>query len=324
MPVLGRVNRYNQPWLVVCETHFCLPDGSLKEGQPSEDPLDMEPCKDQLRDQAHKLCDGDWSRVHRPRVHRGGRPPLDAVPGGQPGAAAGSQHVCPGPLPGLRSGRCLRPQGEGDVQSRRGVPVGRDALPRRRIGRGAARQAGGTEPSFRPRRDGEPCNSPCARRSSCWSTNGCDDRRRSASSAPTDEAPLPDEIDLPDDDGSYEITAEHLKREALVFVYRLLFCFYAEARGGELEILPIDEDTYRLGYSLESIRDLEQVPLTAANEDGSLLSRAPEAAVPADPRGFHPDEDGPQRQFEFQTDWSAPSPCGRSPPRCSRRTARRC
>ena len=45
------------------------------------------------------------------------------------------------------------------------------------------------------------------------------------------------------DDGSYEITADQLRREALAFVYRLLFCLYAEARGGELEILPIEEDT---------------------------------------------------------------------------------
>jgi hypothetical protein len=63
VPTLGRVNRYNQPWLVVCETFFCLPDASLKEGMPSEDPLGMEPFKDQLQQQAdHTLCGGDWSR----------------------------------------------------------------------------------------------------------------------------------------------------------------------------------------------------------------------------------------------------------------------
>ena len=53
-----------------------------------------------------------------------------------------------------------------------------------------------------------------------------------------------------------EITAEHLRHEALVFVYRILFCLYAEARGGELGILPINDDVYRLGYSLEALRDL--------------------------------------------------------------------
>ncbi len=70
-------------------------------------------------------------------------------------------------------------------------------------------------------------------------------------------------------DGRTEITAEDLRREALNFVYRLIFCFYAESHGGELGILPIDDDAYRLGYSLESVRDLEQVPLTPATEAGT-------------------------------------------------------
>ncbi len=84
VPSLGRVNRYNQPWLVVCETHFCLPDASLKEGMPSEDPLGMEPYKDQLKEPAdNKLCEGDWSRCvgrifteeDAPRWDRRSRPP---------------------------------------------------------------------------------------------------------------------------------------------------------------------------------------------------------------------------------------------------------
>jgi hypothetical protein len=63
VPVLGRVNRYNKPWLVICETHFCLPDGSLKEAMPSEDPLGMSPRPEQLVDAAdHLVCQGDWGR----------------------------------------------------------------------------------------------------------------------------------------------------------------------------------------------------------------------------------------------------------------------
>ena len=63
VPCLTRINRYNQPWLVICETHFLLPDGSLQDGQPSENPLEMEPTKDQLKTQSdHKLCAGDWTR----------------------------------------------------------------------------------------------------------------------------------------------------------------------------------------------------------------------------------------------------------------------
>ncbi|WP_018158481.1 hypothetical protein [Thioalkalivibrio sp. ALE14] len=70
------------------------------------------------------------------------------------------------------------------------------------------------------------------------------------------EEPLPD--------GSREITAEQLRHDALIYVYRLLFCFYAEARGGELGILPINDNVYRLGYSLEALRDLVD-----ANEPGT-------------------------------------------------------
>jgi hypothetical protein len=54
--------------------------------------------------------------------------------------------------------------------------------------------------------------------------------------------------------------AGKLKDDCLTLVYRLLFLFYAEARP-ELEILPISDDVYEKGYSLEMLRDLEQVPL---------------------------------------------------------------
>jgi hypothetical protein len=87
------------------------------------------------------------------------------------------------------------------------------------------------------------------------------------------------------------IAADQLKREALAFVYRLLFCFYAEARGSELEILPTEDDAYRLGYSLESLRDLEQVPLTATTEEGSYFHEHLKQLFALIHRGFHPDRD---------------------------------
>lgn len=55
--------------------------------------------------------------------------------------------------------------------------------------------------------------------------------------------------------------AQLLKEECLRYLYRLLFLFFAEARAGELGIIPMNSDEYRLGYSLEHLRDLEQVPL---------------------------------------------------------------
>jgi hypothetical protein len=47
VPVLSQVTRYNKPWLAIAETPFTLPDSSLKDGRPSEDPLELEPLFDQ-------------------------------------------------------------------------------------------------------------------------------------------------------------------------------------------------------------------------------------------------------------------------------------
>ena len=52
-----------------------------------------------------------------------------------------------------------------------------------------------------------------------------------------------------------------LSRECLRFMYRLLFLFYIESRP-ELGYAPMQSEVYRLGYSLESLRDLELVKLT--------------------------------------------------------------
>lgn len=57
-----------------------------------------------------------------------------------------------------------------------------------------------------------------------------------------------------------EIDAGKLKDDCLNMVYRLLFLFYAESRE-DLDILPSNDDVYERGYSLEMLRDLEQVPL---------------------------------------------------------------
>ncbi|MCY0986870.1 hypothetical protein OV203_07040 [Nannocystis sp. ILAH1] len=88
--------------------------------------------------------------------------------------------------------------------------------------------------------------------------------------------------------------AERLTRECVVFVHRLLFLFYIEARGAELGVVPMHTDAYRRGYSLESLRDLELAPLdTPAERDGHyfaaslkllfrLIQRGyPDAPVPA-------------------------------------------
>ena len=56
--------------------------------------------------------------------------------------------------------------------------------------------------------------------------------------------------------------AEKLKDDCLTWMYRLLFLFYVEARGSEVGVVPMKSDAYRMGYSLESLRELELVALT--------------------------------------------------------------
>jgi type I restriction-modification system DNA methylase subunit len=66
--------------------------------------------------------------------------------------------------------------------------------------------------------------------------------------------------------------ADQLKRECLVYLYRLLFLFYVEARGGETGVAPMSSDAYRTGYSLDSLRDLELVKLTTKeSQEGTFL-----------------------------------------------------
>ncbi|CAB1369115.1 Eco57I restriction-modification methylase domain-containing protein [Denitratisoma oestradiolicum] len=55
--------------------------------------------------------------------------------------------------------------------------------------------------------------------------------------------------------------ARELSRECLRYMYRLLFVFYLEARP-ELGYAPVEAEAYLKGYSLEHLRDLEQLPLT--------------------------------------------------------------
>ena len=62
-------------------------------------------------------------------------------------------------------------------------------------------------------------------------------------------------------DAAFQLVEEkQLSEECLRFMYRLLFLFYIEARP-ELNYIPMGSEVYRHGYSLERLRDLEQVPL---------------------------------------------------------------
>lgn len=70
---------------------------------------------------------------------------------------------------------------------------------------------------------------------------------------------------IPVNDYTDDTFESEVKDDCLTIVYRLLFLFYAESRD-ELEILPMNDDVYKMGYSLELLRDLETVRL---NSEGS-------------------------------------------------------
>ena len=262
IPLLGRINRYDKPWLAICETPFCLPDGSLKDGMASENPLETEPIAEQLYDEESVLFVGNWEKAigrlfteeESPRwvmllsgsqillldkhTHSQGRYlafDLDDAFGRKEKITF--EHIA-----AFLSAETLCPDGESDE-------VLHDKLEEQ-----SHRFAHGVT---------EKLQIAVREAIEILVNEWVEDRRRRSLSYT--ERKLKDEI-IPGK--SLEITAEDLRHEALIYVYRLLFCFYAEARGGELDILPITDEMYKLGYSLEALRDLEQVPLTPATEVG--------------------------------------------------------
>jgi hypothetical protein len=55
---------------------------------------------------------------------------------------------------------------------------------------------------------------------------------------------------------------QQIKDDCLTMVYRMLFVFYAESRP-DLGILPMNDQVYEKGYSLDMLRELEQVQLNS-------------------------------------------------------------
>ena len=73
---------------------------------------------------------------------------------------------------------------------------------------------------------------------------------------------------IPVSDYTDDTFEAEVKDDCLTIIYRLLFLFYAESRE-ELEILPVDDEVYKLGYSLETLRDLEMMRLNSqASREG--------------------------------------------------------
>lgn len=75
-----------------------------------------------------------------------------------------------------------------------------------------------------------------------------------------------DVINLPNSPYSHiKLTGSELSQECLIYMYRLLFLFYAEANP-RLNLIEIKNPIYKKGYSLEALRELESVPLRTTHD----------------------------------------------------------
>lgn len=96
-----------------------------------------------------------------------------------------------------------------------------------------------------------------------------------------------------------DIDAGKLKEDCLNMVYRLLFLFYAESRE-DLDILPSNDDVYERGYSLEMLRDLEQVPLvTESSRNGYFFHQSLFQLFDLLNHGYHESE-GQTKSFKIR------------------------
>lgn len=281
VPILGLLQRFGQPWLVVCESVFCIPDGSLPDGAASEDPLEGKPLLEQLADSHHKLVQGDWGRAIG-EIFKTEEPPRWVM------ILAGSRILLIDRKT-YANGRWLAfdldeafGRDEKTTFEQIATFLSRETLApdsesvellHDTLGEQSHKLAHGVTENLQ-----------VAVREAIelLANEWVSDRRRRSLGMIN----LRPEEALPD--GSTTVTAEQLRHEALTFVYRLIFCFYAEAHGAELGVLPINDDAYRLGYSLEALRDLELVPLSEQSAEGTYFQTHLNRLFTLVHEGFHP------------------------------------
>ncbi|GBO87325.1 N-6 DNA methylase [Marinobacter salsuginis] len=296
IPVLHRLNRHNQPWLVIAEAPFCLTDGDSDEEPLEQDVIARTQYVDGL-----PTFQGSWEKAialllkqeDAPRwvmLLAGGRIYLfDAHTFAQgrylwidlDEAYGRRQAVTFDAIAALLSNEALVPQGESDE------------VLHERLREGSLKSTHGVSEKLQG----------AVRDAIEAIANGWVEARRQNNLGYRQLSER--EETLPN--GSREITAEQLRHDALIYVYRLLFCFYAEARGGELGILPINDDVYRLGYSLESLRDLVDAnePGTTT-ENGTYISEHLQRLFQLIYDGFDPQRDGAEEETDENLFGQAP------------------
>ena len=296
IPILHRLNRHNQPWLVIAEAPFCLTDGDSDEEPLEQDVIARTQYVDGL-----PTFQGSWEKAialllkqeDAPRwvmLLAGGRIYLfDAHTFAQgrylwidlDEAYGRRQAATFEAIAALLSDEALVPQGESDE------------VLHERLREGSLKSTHGVSEKLQG----------AVRDAIEAIANGWVEARRQNNlgyrQLSEREEPLPN--------GSREITAEQLRHDALIYVYRLLFCFYAEARGGELGILPINDDVYRLGYSLESLRDLVDAnePGTTT-ENGTYIAEHLQRLFQLIYDGFDPQRDGTEEETDENLFGQAP------------------
>lgn len=268
IPLTAEYYRNGSLYLAICETEFCLPEDSIPDGLPSEEPLELEP-ESQLAD---NILSANWQKCigklfteeESPRwilflagsflylfnraTYSQGRYLLFNLDD----AFGRNEQETFYQLSALLSHECLCPEGETEILHDK-------------LESGSHRFAYGVTERLQAH----------VRDAIELLANEWIERRKELDlpyqSLTQKEKNEALNRDVPQ--GRLEVNAENLKQEALTYAYRLLFCFYAESRGEELGILPVDSDEYSKGYSLESLRDLELVALTARTEQGYYFAR---------------------------------------------------
>ncbi|MCG8091584.1 MAG: hypothetical protein JAY62_17745 [Candidatus Thiodiazotropha endolucinida] len=298
LPALQRLNRNNQPWLVIAETPFCL-----SGGEQDEEPLELPVQPGRVPVTEWPLLDVTWEKAIATLFKQEDRPRwmlllsgsriylLDAHTYAQgrylyvnlDEAYARKQTKAFEAIAALLSADTLSPGGESGT------------VLHERLREGSLKSTHGVSAKLQA----------AVREAIEQIANGWVEARRAKNlgyrQLSEREEPLPN--------GSREITAEKLRHEALVYVYRILFCLYAEARGGELGVLPISHEVYRLGYSIEALRDLADrgEPGTSA-ENGTYYAEHLERLFRLIHEGFHPEAESAKRTVNETAPWRAGIP----------------
>lgn len=108
------------------------------------------------------------------------------------------------------------------------------------------------------------------------------------------------EVLLKEFDESDDTFEQEVKDDCLNIIYRLLFVFYAESRP-DLDILPISDQVYQKGYSLEMLRDLEQTQLiTDHSRNGYFFHESLSKLFELMSSGYREDENGRNKSFKIR------------------------